>query len=104
MDARQVVNELSDARRLPVEAIRAAQADRGTMVPMFLRSIDGFLSLEGMMRAVGRVSDPGHDGYCNACFTGRYPIPVEEAQAKLASEQAVGVIELTLSCLLAFML
>jgi hypothetical protein len=47
MDARQVFNELSEARGLPVEAIRAAQADRGTMVPMFLRSIDGFLSLEG---------------------------------------------------------
>jgi amidophosphoribosyltransferase len=40
-----------------------------------------FLSLEGMMRAVGSV-----DGYCNACFTGRYPIPVDEAQAKLAFE------------------
>ena len=49
----------------------------------------GFLSLEGMMRAVGRVSDPGRDGYCNACFTGRYPIPVEEAQAKLAFEGAL---------------
>jgi amidophosphoribosyltransferase len=31
-----------------------------------------FLSLEGMMRAVGR-----DDGYCNACFTGTYPIPVD---------------------------
>lgn len=30
-----------------------------------------FLSLEGMMRAVGR-----EDGYCNACFTGDYPVPV----------------------------
>ena len=40
-----------------------------------------FLSLEGMMNAVGAV-----DGYCNACFTGRYPIPVDEAQAKLAFE------------------
>lgn len=30
-----------------------------------------FLSLAGMMKAVGR-----EDGYCNACFTGEYPIPV----------------------------
>lgn len=30
-----------------------------------------FLSLEGMMRAVGR-----ENGYCNACFTGDYPVPV----------------------------
>ena len=40
-----------------------------------------FLSLEGMMNAVGAV-----DGYCNACFTGQYPMPVDEAQAKLAFE------------------
>ncbi len=45
----------------------------------------GFLSLEGMMRAVG--SDAGPDGgYCNACFTGRYPIDVGDAGAKLGFE------------------
>lgn len=48
----------------------------------------GFLSLEGMMRAVGR--SPGPDGgYCNACFTGRYPLPVGDAQAKLGFEGAL---------------
>jgi amidophosphoribosyltransferase len=40
-----------------------------------------FLSLDGMMRAIG-----SEDGYCNACFTGRYPIHVGDAQAKLAFE------------------
>ena len=36
--------------------------------------------------------DPGStvagdaSGYCNACFTGRYPIEVAEAQAKLSFE------------------
>ncbi len=30
-----------------------------------------FLSLDAMMRAIGRT-----DGYCNACFTGTYPIDV----------------------------
>ena len=44
----------------------------------------GFLSLEGMMRAVGRS-----DGYCNACFTGVYPVPVNEPQRKLAFEGAL---------------
>ena len=44
-----------------------------------------FLSLEGMMRAVGN-DDGAEDGYCNACFTGRYPLEVDEAQAKLAFE------------------
>ncbi len=41
----------------------------------------GFLSIDGMMRAVGR-----DEGYCNACFHGRYPLPVQSAQAKLAFE------------------
>jgi len=44
-----------------------------------------FLSLEGMMRAVGN-DDGGGQGYCNACFTGRYPIAVGDAQAKLSFE------------------
>ena len=43
-----------------------------------------FLSLDGMMRAVGAES-----GYCNACFTGEYPIAVHEAQAKLSFEGAI---------------
>lgn len=43
-----------------------------------------FLSLNGMMRAVGES-----EGYCNACFTGQYPIPVNSAQAKLAFEGAL---------------
>ena len=36
-----------------------------------------FLSLDRMMRAIGR-----DDGYCNACFTGQYPMEVGEAQGK----------------------
>jgi len=44
-----------------------------------------FLSLEGMMRAVGN-EDGTETGYCNACFTGRYPLEVAEAQAKLSFE------------------
>jgi amidophosphoribosyltransferase len=43
-----------------------------------------FLSLEGMMSAIGH--DEADSGYCNACFTGRYPIEVADAQAKLAFE------------------
>lgn len=44
-----------------------------------------FLSLEGMMTAVGRPPGP-EGGYCNACFTGRYPMEVGDAQAKLTFE------------------
>ncbi len=39
----------------------------------------GFLSVERMMKALGR-----DDGYCNACFTGSYPVPV---QLSLAPKQ-----------------
>jgi hypothetical protein len=47
MDPMQVIEELGVPGRLPVEAIRAAQADRETMVPIFLRTIDDFLELRG---------------------------------------------------------
>ncbi len=43
-----------------------------------------FISYDGMMRAVS-----ASEGYCNACFTGDYPIPVHEAQAKLSFEGAI---------------
>ncbi len=46
MDAVRVLEELSEWGRLPVEAIRAAQADRDTMTPLFLDTIDDLLSLE----------------------------------------------------------
>jgi amidophosphoribosyltransferase len=43
-----------------------------------------YLSLEGMMRAVGR-----EDGYCQACFTGKYPIAVDLNTAKTGFEKGV---------------
>jgi amidophosphoribosyltransferase len=48
-----------------------------------------FLSLEGMMRAVNPSSDGATTGYCNACFTGRYPMAVNEAPPKLSFEGAL---------------
>jgi amidophosphoribosyltransferase len=41
-----------------------------------------FLSLDGMMAAIGRRS-----GYCNACFTGKYPLAVDAAHEKTGFEQ-----------------
>ncbi len=43
-----------------------------------------FLSLAGMMRAIGRS-----EGYCNACFTGVYPIELDALQAKTGFEKAI---------------
>ena len=43
-----------------------------------------YLSLDGMMRAVGRT-----EGYCQACFTGRYPIPVNLDTVKTGFENSL---------------
>jgi len=41
-----------------------------------------YLSLNGMMRAIGR-----EDGYCQACFTGNYPLEVDLNRAKTGFER-----------------
>jgi amidophosphoribosyltransferase len=43
-----------------------------------------YLSLEGMMKAIGRS-----EGYCNACFTGKYPIEVASDRDKARFEQFI---------------
>jgi amidophosphoribosyltransferase len=40
-----------------------------------------YLSVEGLMKAVNRANDSGL-GYCDACFTGDYPVPVDEDMTK----------------------
>ena len=39
-----------------------------------------------MMLAVADRTASDDDGYCNGCFTGKYPIHVGDAQAKLSFE------------------
>ena len=41
-----------------------------------------YLSVDGMMRALKRT-----DGFCQACFTGRYPIPVDLSNVKTGFER-----------------
>lgn len=43
-----------------------------------------FLSLDGMMSAVGRK-----EGYCNACFTGVYPVEIPAPRRKDSFEQVL---------------
>ncbi|HET9515500.1 MAG TPA: amidophosphoribosyltransferase [Gemmatimonadales bacterium] len=38
----------------------------------------GYLSLEGMLKAAGKA-----DTFCHACFSGRYPVPVEDDIVRL---------------------
>jgi len=48
----------------------------------------GYLSLEGLRRAVG---DPNGSEFCTACYTGDYPVPLEDRpQLKLFSGKASG--------------
>jgi hypothetical protein len=46
MEVNQIIEALSDGEELPVNAIRAAQANRETMAPVFVRRIDDFLASE----------------------------------------------------------
>ena len=47
----------------------------------------GFLSVGRMMKALGR-----DDGYCNACFTGEYPVPVQLSMP-VGKQRFDGVLE-----------
>jgi amidophosphoribosyltransferase len=38
----------------------------------------GYLSHDGMMAAV-RTGEKGEPGYCSACFTGNYPVPLDSS-------------------------
>ena len=43
----------------------------------------GYLSVEGLLEVVGGTNG----GFCDACFTGNYPVPVQLELSKLALEQ-----------------
>ena len=45
----------------------------------------GFLGVKGLMKVVGG----SHGGFCDACFTGNYPVPVQLELTKLVLEDAV---------------
>ena len=45
----------------------------------------GYLSVEGLMKVVGGTNG----GFCDACFTGAYPVPVQLELTKLALEQNI---------------
>ena len=47
MNIVQILEEFCESEQLPVEAIRAAQADRANMAPVLVRIIDDFVSSEG---------------------------------------------------------
>lgn len=62
--------------------LMAAQHDHAAMARIIGVDSLAFVSLDGLYRAVG---EPGRDRrapqYCDACFTGDYPTPLEDAHA-----------------------
>jgi amidophosphoribosyltransferase len=42
----------------------------------------GYLSPEGLLDAVGEREGEGDGRFCSACFTGRYPVPLEGSSAR----------------------
>ena len=49
-----------------------------------------FLSLDGMMRAISERESGPDDGYCNACFTGEYPVRWKRMPTKDGFEMRAG--------------
>jgi amidophosphoribosyltransferase len=42
-----------------------------------------FISIDGLYRALGRVKrDPAKPYYCDACFTGEYPVPIPDSDER----------------------
>ena len=42
----------------------------------------GYLGVDGLLKVVGGT----HGGFCDACFTGNYPVPVQLELTKLVLE------------------
>ena len=61
MDAAKILHELTYAEGLPREALKAASAQRGEMLPLFLEEIETYLALEPAARANRRR--------CSSSFT-----------------------------------
>jgi hypothetical protein len=51
MDATAIIRELTQIEGLPREALKAASAQRGEMVPVFIKEIEDHLALEPAARA-----------------------------------------------------
>jgi hypothetical protein len=51
MDVQAILEKLTNYEGLPVEAIRAAEADRAAVIPTFLQTIETFISATSAERA-----------------------------------------------------
>ena len=72
----------------------AAQHDLDAMARLIGVDSLAFLSLEGLYRAVGgRERQPARPQYCDACFSGDYPTPLEDQGSGRAADQLSLMLE-----------
>jgi amidophosphoribosyltransferase len=72
----------------------AAQHDLDAMARIIGVDSLAFLSLEGLYCAVGgRGRHPGRPQYCDACFSGDYPTPLEDRGSGRAADQLSLMLE-----------
>jgi amidophosphoribosyltransferase len=72
----------------------AAQHDLDAMARIIGVDSLAFLSLEGLYRAVGgRGRHPAQPQYCDACFSGNYPTPLEDHGSGRAADQLSLMLE-----------
>ena len=63
------------------EKLLAARRDVDAMARSIGVDSLAFLSIDGLYRAMGEQGrDPAHPRYCDACFSGDYPIPLSDQQ------------------------
>lgn len=64
------------------EKLLAARMDVAAMAAHLAVDSLAFISIDGLYRAMGAPGrDPAAPGFCDACFTGDYPIPLSDREA-----------------------
>ena len=70
------------------EQLLASRMDLAAMAEHIGVDSLAFISIDGLYRAMGEASrDPAHRKFCDACFTGDYPIPLGDRAAGGAPAQ-----------------
>ncbi|PKB73673.1 MAG: amidophosphoribosyltransferase [SAR202 cluster bacterium Io17-Chloro-G7] len=65
------------------EELIAARLEEGEIRTLINADSLGYLSVKGLMKVVGGADG----GFCDACFTGNYPVPIQLEMSKLVLEQ-----------------
>ena len=70
------------------ENLLAAQHDLAGMAKLLGVDSLAFISIDGLYKAVGEAKrDPDHPQYCDACFSGNYPLPLTDRNAGTQPKQ-----------------